>query len=325
MVERGLVEGMRTVSKLLFCVFAWTLFLHGAPIDFDRQIKPILEEKCYRCHGDEKVKGDLRLDSPTRIMAGGENGEVLIAGQPNESSLYVLTTYPKDDPDYMPKKGKGLSRSEQVLLKSWIEEGVEFGNDFVHTPKSSVKPKFSDTDPESSRKYMILGEAVVVVAKLRESGLLVDTVNHNASLFEVNYTYADRSSGSFDFGSLVPLGNSLKKLTLARTEVGSMDLDTLAELSSIEFLDLSRTRIDDIALDAISKLVNLKYLNLRDTKVTDDGIQKLARLKHLERVYVWGSYVTIAGGKRLEKRLPGVSVIVGVPIAAPPRRNSTQN
>ena len=70
-------------------------------VDFDKQILPILEEKCYRCHGDEKVKGELRLDSPEAILAGGEYGEILIPGDPNESSLYVLTTYPKDDADYM--------------------------------------------------------------------------------------------------------------------------------------------------------------------------------------------------------------------------------
>lgn len=305
-----------------FVVLAGMACLSGAPIDFEEKIKPILEEKCYRCHDEEKVEGDLRLDSPEGILAGGEGGVIIVPGKPNESLMYVLTTYPKDDPDYMPQKGKGLTRAQQGLLKAWIEEGALFGAGFVHTPKNKVKSKFSDTDLDTSRKYMIMGDAVEIVAKLRNSGLLVDTVNHDASRFEVIYTYAERQSGTFDFDSLAPLKDSLKKLTLARSEVRSVDLEPLKRLTSIEYMDLSRTKIDDSAMEYVSEMENLIYLNLRNTGVTDSGIQKLAKLRQLEKVYVWGSLVTPAGAKQLEKRLEGVSVILGTPIIAPSRRRN---
>lgn len=309
-------------------LFLWavlgTVVINGAPVDFVSQIQPILEEKCYRCHDAKEVKGDLRLDSPEGIMAGGKSGPVLMPGFPDESPVYFMTTYPKDDPDYMPQKGKGLSKGERDLLRAWIAEGALFEEGFVHAPIKKVRSKFSESDPDESRKYRIRGEAIEVVAKLKESGLLVDTVNHDASLFEVSYTYADRKAGRFGFQSLEPLKDSLKKVTLARTEVTSSDLEALQDFNGIEFLDLSRTGIGDEALEHVAQLEGLKILNLRDTNVSDIGLQKLVGLSNLEKVHVWGSSVTPSGAKWLESRIKGVEVNVGVPILAPRRRNGPQ-
>lgn len=315
---------MNAQACLCFYSLVWLGFPANAAVDFDRQIKPILEEKCYRCHDDEKVKGDLRLDFPEGILAGGKGGIVLVPGEPNESSFFILTTYPKDDPDYMPQKGEGLSKPEQNLLKAWIEEGASFGEDFVHDPNPRIKSKFTEADPDSARKYMIMGDALEIVENLRASDLLIDTVNHDSSLFEVSYTHADRGPGEFELTSLAPLSQSLKKLTLARTRITNEDLSSLSELASIEHLDLSRTEVDDHALDFVSQMVNLRTLNLRDTKVTDGGLLKLVNLKQLERLYVWGTLVTSTGATRLEKRIEGLAVKLGTSILPPNRGRSPQ-
>lgn len=311
---------MKRFSVSALCCAGWLWHSGLAAVDFESQIAPILEDRCYRCHGDEDVKGGLSLDSPIGILTGGEVGEVLVPEDPNASSLYILTTYPKDDPDYMPQKGKGLSKREQDLLKAWIAEGASFGDDFVAPIQSPARKKFADADPDNARNYIILGDAVEIVARLRDAGLLVDTVNHDASLFEVNYTYAEREAGAFDFEALGPLEDSLRKIILARTEVTAADLIGLENFQSIEYLDMSRTSVGDDALDSISKLKNLKFLNLRDTEVSDRGIQKLSGLPSLGKVYLWGSQATAEGAKRLERRLQNASVSIGTRISPPPRR-----
>ncbi|MCH9022117.1 MAG: hypothetical protein IID32_05075, partial [Planctomycetes bacterium] len=63
---------------------------------FATRIEPIQAKHCYQCHGAEKRKGKLRLDSPDAIRQGSENGLVVIPGKPEKSSLYTLTTLPKD-------------------------------------------------------------------------------------------------------------------------------------------------------------------------------------------------------------------------------------
>ena len=59
--------------------------LYAQEVEFHEDIKPILESRCYKCHGKKKQKNDLRLDSAESIRAGGENGVVIVPGKPKES------------------------------------------------------------------------------------------------------------------------------------------------------------------------------------------------------------------------------------------------
>src|SRR3954470_16090046 len=54
---------------------------------FEEKVRPILADNCYKCHGSEKQKGSLRLDLREAVLAGGENGPVIVPGKPSESSL----------------------------------------------------------------------------------------------------------------------------------------------------------------------------------------------------------------------------------------------
>ena len=88
------------------------------------QARTIFAHQCYKCHGSTKVKGELRLDKQEFVMKGGENGPVIIAGNPGKSELIRRVTLPRDHKDAMPEKGKGLSREEVAILDLWIREGA---------------------------------------------------------------------------------------------------------------------------------------------------------------------------------------------------------
>lgn len=92
---------------------------------FDRDIEPIIENNCLKCHGD-KAKGDLRLDSREGAIRGGDSGgPAWVAGHPEESLLIELVL--SDDSDnYMPPKGRRLSKTETDLLSRWIEQGARW-------------------------------------------------------------------------------------------------------------------------------------------------------------------------------------------------------
>ena len=76
---------------------------------------------------DEMMPGMGGLDTLAAINKGGKNGKVLVAGKPDKSPLYILTTKPPDDEDIMPAKGKPLTKAQTDLIKKWIEEGASFG------------------------------------------------------------------------------------------------------------------------------------------------------------------------------------------------------
>ena len=302
-----LVAGIAVVAPVL-----------GLGVDYSAEIEPILEEKCYRCHGDDKVKGGLRLDSPRSIMSGGDGGAILVPGEPIDSLLYLMTTYPKDDPDYMPQEGEGLSQAEQTLLKDWIEAGALFGEGFKHEAKPTIGKKYSDTGLKET--YKIVGDAVHVVSKLKEMDVLVDTVNHDAKRFELSYTYTELPGGSFDFRYAAELGEALVKVSLSRTNVADEDLKQLKQLQSIECLDLSRTSIGDQGMAHIVEMPNLSYLNLRDTNVSDDSIEYLSQMENLKQIYLWSSGITESGAKALRDRLPDAFVVFDTDIGSETQR-----
>jgi len=72
---------------------------------FESQVRPLLAENCFKCHGVDKAKDGLRLDSLSAMMAGGDSGEVIVPGKPEESRLIHavrgekgLEAMPPDDP-----------------------------------------------------------------------------------------------------------------------------------------------------------------------------------------------------------------------------------
>jgi formylglycine-generating enzyme required for sulfatase activity len=116
--------------KQTFIAIGASVFVAGAcaaeKIDFSREIKPILEAQCLSCHGGEKPKGGLRLDTRANAIKGGDDGTALVPGKSSESKLYATTILPADHDDAMPPKGDRLSKDVTEKLRVWIEQGAEW-------------------------------------------------------------------------------------------------------------------------------------------------------------------------------------------------------
>jgi uncharacterized membrane protein len=88
-------------------------------------VVPLFERSCVSCHGPEKHKGGLRMDSYAFILKGGEDGSIVTPGDPKKSDLYRRITLPKDDDEFMPSDGhKVLSSSEVETIRQWIAWGA---------------------------------------------------------------------------------------------------------------------------------------------------------------------------------------------------------
>ena len=92
---------------------------------FKDAVTPILNAKCVSCHGPDKQKGKLRLDSLEAIMKGSD-GENVIPGKIEESLLTHRITLPKDDDDVMPPEDEEpLTKEEIEVLKFWVGSGAK--------------------------------------------------------------------------------------------------------------------------------------------------------------------------------------------------------
>ncbi|MFM2171324.1 MAG: hypothetical protein RI957_1553, partial [Verrucomicrobiota bacterium] len=110
----------------LICVLPFIPCLACAEsVSFNRDIRPILSENCYYCHGpDEKNREeDLRLDVRKEAIAA----KAIVPGKPEESDL-IARIYSKEEDEIMPppKAHKTLTDAQKDLLKRWIIEGAEY-------------------------------------------------------------------------------------------------------------------------------------------------------------------------------------------------------
>ncbi len=117
------------------CVLALAAPLRGAEpeIDFNRDVRPILSDKCFSCHGpDEKHrKADLRLDDEKAALASG----AIKPGKPAESDFIARITA-EDEADRMPpkKSGKKLTAAEIETLRKWIAGGAKYAPPWAYVP-----------------------------------------------------------------------------------------------------------------------------------------------------------------------------------------------
>jgi mono/diheme cytochrome c family protein len=95
-------------------------------VTFAKHILPLFEKSCVKCHGPEKQKGKLRLDSLEATLKGGDNGEILAKGKSAESSL-VHSIARLDEDEAMPPEGKGdpLTKEQVGLVRAWIDQGAK--------------------------------------------------------------------------------------------------------------------------------------------------------------------------------------------------------
>ncbi len=111
-------------------------------VDFQTDVWPIIEACCIECHGPEAQKGALRLDSVAGFNKGSEYGEVYVPGDPHQSELIERLMLPSDEDGRMPSKGEALHADQVAILKTWIDQGADFGAWNL----KPVQPKFVARD-----------------------------------------------------------------------------------------------------------------------------------------------------------------------------------
>src|SRR5436190_17268226 len=104
----------------VFVLLALAAPLAAAPMDFDRDIRPIFSEHCYECHGTDKAKGGLRLNDPKIALSElKSHNRAIVPGDAGKSEL-IRRIKSTDPDDYMPPKGERLTQNQIDKLQQWI-------------------------------------------------------------------------------------------------------------------------------------------------------------------------------------------------------------
>ena len=145
-------------------------------VDFDREIRPILESRCFDCHGTGSLKGGIGLETRYHAHLPTDAGDPLFVPGKPEESVILHVVRESDSEKRMPPKGKPLTPVEIDLLKRWIEEGADWPDDGWRPPEhwAYVVPRKAPL-PAAGAVIPIDREAngidAFVAARLAERGL----------------------------------------------------------------------------------------------------------------------------------------------------------
>jgi uncharacterized membrane protein len=122
------------------------------PLVYQDVLQPILTKHCQECHGPEKQKGKLRVDSLELLLKGGESGAAVSPGDPKKSLLLTRMLLPVADDDHMPPEGKPSPKPEELaLIQFWIERGA--------TPTLKVRDALAPAASRSLLEHALGGTA----------------------------------------------------------------------------------------------------------------------------------------------------------------------
>ena len=122
------------------------------PVNFQRDVAPILAANCLRCHGSDSSEGDLSLSNANGMREAG----IVVPGKPDESRLLIVVQADGDQPPVMPKEGTPLTAAEIDVLRRWIEAGADWPEEVTLKPRTkadstwwSLQPTPNPTPPRT--------------------------------------------------------------------------------------------------------------------------------------------------------------------------------
>src|SRR4051794_4013991 len=112
----------------------------GGKVDFVKQIKPLLEANCAKCHGERPTKAYSLLTKEQAFTPGESEERPIVPGKP-ESSLIVQLMKSPDKEHRMPQKAAAMKPADIALIEKWISEGATWPDDVKLTPPPEEKKK----------------------------------------------------------------------------------------------------------------------------------------------------------------------------------------
>jgi len=267
---------------------------------FAALVQPVLERNCVSCHGPEKSKAKLRVDTFAALMKGTESGPVIVPGKAAESLLVRRLRLPIEDEDHMPPDGKPQPSSADIsLLEWWIDSGAS-----PDQPLGALKPPARIARLAARRLGLPAPTPKTVAPRPLEQVLplaqnlgteLRISINPlaqaepwlqcNASIAGTNFTDAA-------LAKLAPLAANLRWLDLGGTGITDSGLGEISLMLNLRRLHLERTAITDSGLAHLAGLPELEYLNLYGTQVSDGGLAELEASPKLKQLYLWETQVS---------------------------------
>jgi uncharacterized membrane protein/mono/diheme cytochrome c family protein len=276
-------------------------------------VQPILQQRCYTCHGSKKQKGGLRMDDFNLLMKGGKDGRIIIARNATESEMIKRLQLPKEDDDHMPPKQKPQLNEKQIaLIHWWIENGADAEKKVKDIPQPEIIKPYLLALQAGHAEHKAPGNVPEdpvekaedkAVEQLKNKSVIVMPVSRNSNYIMANFVTASNINDK-DLSLLLPLKKQLVWLKLGDTKISDSALNYVSQCTNITFLQLHNTNVTDNGLALLKSLNKLQSLNLVATNVTANGVLALKNLNKLSTLYLYQTKVDKKDWLLLKKQFP---------------------
>ena len=145
------LQGAMIIAAVLLVTGFWPWPSHGeSEVEFNRDVRPIIADKCFACHGPDEAarKEDLRLDLKEGLFGKAGFGQPIVApGDPEESEIYYRISNPDPDERMPPEEFHLKLRDDEIeTIKRWIQQGAPWQGHWAFIPPTRPPvPAVSDT------------------------------------------------------------------------------------------------------------------------------------------------------------------------------------
>ncbi|MGC8551363.1 MAG: c-type cytochrome domain-containing protein [Phycisphaerae bacterium] len=269
-------------------------------------ISPIFTTDCITCHGPDKQKAGLRLDTFAALMKGSHDGPVIAVGEPDHSVLVQRLLLRAGDRHRMPPAGKPGPTNDQIaLIRWWVRSGAKPLATVAQLPQTSGIADILDKlyPSPDALKPLPRAQALALATKIAAQEHVVIRPETATSKWLDCNANLHKSFSDAQVAQLLPLAANLRSLNLGRTLVSDAAMAAVGKMTNLHRLSLNSTAITDAGLKKLRHLRRLSYLNLYDTKVSDASLTYLRQMPRLRHVYLWHTSVTTAAAGQFSRMM----------------------
>ena len=278
---------------------------------YEKAIAPILTQKCVSCHGPDKVKGKLQLQSPELIIKGGKDGNILTSFHNEEALLLQRIHLPNADEKHMPPDGKlQLTLEELTLLTKWVKAGGNFTK------------KISELAKTDSLYILAMAYKAPAKGSSDKKNTAPDLKEFNSNYLTVNYLFNGSEDIEVNFfqgtfykieqlKNLEKIKDKIVSLNMQGMPISKEDLAIIVQFTRLQKLNLNYTNLKIGDLEALKNISSLVNLSICGMEVNQNSLKTLLDKAPFTEVHIWTNHSSEKEFQQLSASNKKVKIIIG--------------
>ena len=278
---------------------------------YEKAIAPILTQKCVSCHGPDKVKGKLQLQSPELILKGGKDGNILNGIQNEEALILQRIHLPNADEKHMPPIDKlQLTLEELTLLNKWVKAGGNFTK------------KISELAKTDSLAILAMAYKAPAKGSGDKKNTAPDLKEFNSNYLTVNYLFSGSEEievnffqGSFykieQLKNLEKIKDKIVSLNMQGMPITKEDLTIILQFTKLKKLNLNYTKLTLNDLQPLKSINSLTNLSICGMDVNQNTLTKFLEKAPFTEINIWTNHSSKKEFQQLSASNKKVKIIIG--------------